>query len=247
MTLPRTTTSADPEPDLPPEPGAVANRLGGPLGGVPQASATAATAGATTAGATTASATSDTESEPTITIRRPRLERGDGSAMWQLARDSGVLEENAEYTYHMFSHYFCDASVVAEVDGEVAGFIAGFLPPDHPDALFVWQIAVAPSARGMGLASAMIHGELQRLAPDVRYVEATVSPSNEPSQRTFRGVARDLGALCTEEILFPGDRFHGPSHEDEVLFRIGPIAPERIKAHARRMTQRDGRKLVIES
>lgn len=183
-----------------------------------------------------------------IKIRRPRLEYGDGGAMWKLARESGVLEENAEYTYHMFTHYFGEASVVVEIDGQVVGFIAGFRPPDHPDTAFVWQIAVDEVARGQGLARLMIHGVVQRLAPEVRYVEATVSPSNEPSQRTFRRVAHDLDAPWSEEILFPGDRFHGPSHEDEVLFRIGPIEPERIAAYAARQAQEQGdQKVVVES
>ena len=184
----------------------------------------------------------------TITIRRPQLEYGDGGAMWRVARESGVLEENAEYTYHMFTHYFSEASIVAEKDGEVVGFIAGFRPPDHPDTAFVWQIAVAPAARGEGLARLMIHGVLRGLAPGVRYLEATVSPSNEPSQRTFHGIARDLDAPCSEEILFPGDRFHGPSHEDEVLFRIGPIEAGRIEAFARQQTQQQqDQSLVVQS
>ncbi len=191
---------------------------------------------------------SSPDSEAVIKIRRPRLEYGDGGAMWKLARESGVLEENAEYTYHMFTHYFGEASIVAEIDGQAVGFIAGFRPPDHVDTAFVWQIAVDEVARGQGLARLMIHGILQRLSTEVRYLEATVSPSNEPSQRTFRGVARDLDAPYSEEILFPGDRFHGPSHEDEVLFRIGPIEPARIEAYAARQVQKQGnQRVVVES
>lgn len=170
-------------------------------------------------------------------IRPPRLEYGDGAAMWQLARESGVLEENAEYTYHMFSHFFADACVIAEIQGKPAGFIAGFRPPDHPDAVFVWQIAVSPEHRGHGIAGLMLHGLLQRLNPDVQYLEATVAPSNEASQRTFRKVARDLHTLCNETVLFPGDRFGGPSHEDEVLFRIGPVSADATEAYAPRMDQ----------
>jgi diaminobutyrate acetyltransferase len=163
-----------------------------------------------------------------VMIRPPRLEHGDGEAMWRLARESGVLEENAEYTYHMFSHFFGEACVVAEVDGRAAGFIAGFRPPDRMDSVFVWQIAVDERARGRGIAGAMLNGLLERLSPAVQYLEATVAPSNEASQRTFRKVARDLDARCVETVLFPGDRFGGPSHEDEVLFRIGPIAPDAL-------------------
>lgn len=176
----------------------------------------------------------DPVSEPDdspLKIRPPRLEYGDGEAMWRLARESGVLEENAEYTYHMFSHFFGEACVIAELEGRAVGFIAGFRPPDHPDTAFVWQIAVDNECRGRGVAAAMLHGLLERLSPDVEYLEATVAPSNEASQRTFRKVARELDTVCNETVLFPAERFAGPSHEDEVLFRIGPVSPEAIAAH----------------
>lgn len=183
----------------------------------------------------------------TIKIRRSRLEYGDGGAMWRLARESGVLEDNAEYTYHMFSHFFGETSTIADLDGAAVGFVAGFRPPYREDSLFVWQIAVDERARGRGLASAMLHGLIQRLSPRIHYLEATVTPSNEASTRTFRGIARDLETSVTEEVLFPGDRFHGPSHEDEVLFRIGPFSPERVAEHAKQQAARQGnRNLVVE-
>jgi L-2,4-diaminobutyric acid acetyltransferase len=163
-----------------------------------------------------------------IAVRRPRLEYGDGGAMWRLAQESGVLEENAEYTYHMFSHFCGDTCVVADVDGEPAGFIAGLRSPEHPEVAFVWQIAVDRHFRGHGVAAAMLRALVERLSPEVRFVEATVTPSNLPSQRTFRKLARELGTQCRESVLFPGDRFGGPSHEDEVCFRIGPIDPARV-------------------
>ena len=175
--------------------------------------------------------TSDNEDAASLRIRPPRLEYGDGAAMWRMARESGVLEENAEYTYHMFSHFFGEACVIAEVEGKPAGFIAGFRPPDRPDAVFVWQVAVDQDYRGQGIASTMLHGLLHRLSPDVQFLEATVAPSNEASQRTFRRVARDLDTLCNETVLFPAERFGGPSHEDEVLFRIGPVAPEAVQQY----------------
>lgn len=198
-------------------------------------------------GSSSASEGSDPTGDATIVIRRSRLEYGDGGAMWRLARESGVLEENAEYTYHMFSQFFGETSTVAEVDGEAVGFVAGFRPPYREDSLFVWQIAVDESVRGRGLAAAMLHGLIQRLSPRIHYLEATVTPSNEASKRTFRKIGRELDANVSEEILFPGDRFHGPSHEDEVLFRIGPIDPKRVGEHAKQAADEGNRNLVVKS
>ncbi len=197
-------------------------------------------------GSSAASEGSGPSDAETIKIRRSRLEYGDGSAMWRVARESGVLEENAEYTYHMFSHFFGETSTVADLDGVAVGFVAGFRPPYRQDSLFVWQIAVAEEARGRGLAAAMLHGLIQRLSPRIHYLEATVTPDNEPSMRTFRKIARDLETSITEEVLFPGNRFHGPSHEDEVMFRIGPIDPQRVAEYAKQIADLGDRNLVIE-
>ena len=95
----------------------------------------------------------------TIKIRRSRLEYGDGGTMWRLARESGVLEENAEYTYHMFSHFFGETCTVADLDGEAVGFVVGFRPPYREDSLFVWQIAVAEAEAA--IAATAIHNALR--------------------------------------------------------------------------------------
>jgi len=89
----------------------------------------------------------------------------------------------------------------------------------------VWQIGVATHARGRGLGRALLHALLDRLAPTgVRYLEATVTPSNTASLRLFRGVAADAGAACVESLYFPTDQFPaGEVHEEEHLLRIGPV------------------------
>lgn len=57
----------------------------------------------------------------------------------------------------------------------------------------------------------------------VRFLEATVTPSNEASAAPFRGVARRLEAPCEERTLFGRELFPaGDDHEEEVLFRVGP-------------------------
>lgn len=164
-----------------------------------------------------------------LTLRRPRIE--DGKAMHRLVERVEQLEANSGYSYLMLCHYFADTCVVAvDEDGDLAGFVTGFRPPSQPDAFFVWQITVAPEHRGQGLARRMLEHLLRRHADrGVRYLEATVTPSNTASQRTFRSMARRLGALCCERILFDKSHFgDDEDHEPEILFRIGPFAPERV-------------------
>lgn len=159
-------------------------------------------------------------------IRYDKPGAGDGSAMWALARDSGTLDLNSSYYYLTLSSQFSDTCIVAKSDsGDLAGFITGFRPPNSPDTLFVWQIATDHAYRGRGIAHEMLRRLLLRLQPEgVRYLSATVTPSNTPSQRMFRSFAEKMGAPCEESLLFTQNDFPAGNHEEERLLRIGPIS-----------------------
>lgn len=125
---------------------------------------------------------------------------------------------------------FSNTSVVAfEENGkQPVGFISGFIRPDDPDTLFIWQVAVHESERGQGLATKMLFELLERNdCQSVRYLEATVSPSNKPSQNLFLGLAQKLHTnyqvsdyFATED--FPQDESE-EEHEAEWLYKIGPF------------------------
>lgn len=157
------------------------------------------------------------------TFRQP--EKADGAAMYELVEETGVLDVNSAYSYLMLGEYFADTCVVAERGGRIVGFVSGFVPPERPDTVFVWQVGVAASEKGKGLAKRLIRQLLKREAcADVHYLESTVTPSNVPSTRLFRSIARELHTSCVidsgfHESLFPGTG----DHETERLFRIGPF------------------------
>ena len=98
-------------------------------------------------------------------------------------------------------------------------------PPQHGNVIFVWQVAVAEEMRGQGLARAMLRELLARSAlRGCRYLETTVSPSNEASRRLFHGLGRELRAPVSERALFGEHDFGEEHHECEALIRIGPFA-----------------------
>lgn len=168
--------------------------------------------------------TEEDEAQPRF--RPPDTRAGDGATLWSLARASGGLDDNSEYAYHMMAEFFSDTCILAEIDGEPVGFITGFRPPSRPDTLFVWQIAVAPEFRGRRLAPRMLIELLDRLeSAGVRFLEASVTPSNTASRRTFHGVAHELEAWCEESAMFSADSFTSGAHEDEIRYRIGPFRP----------------------
>ena len=156
------------------------------------------------------------------TFRIPTVE--DGEFIWQLIKDTQVLDLNSSYSYLLWADQFSDTSIVVEDHGKLVGFISGFIQPKATDILFIWQVAVDESTRGKRLASRMLHSILQSDAcKDVRYLEATVTPSNIPSTKLFKGLARGLDTECTITDGYTEDQFPGGGHESEELFHIGPF------------------------
>ncbi len=161
--------------------------------------------------------------EPAFTLRAPTPE--DGAAIWELVRRCKPLDENSCYAYLILCEHFSGTCVVAEKDGDIIGFVSAYIPPRKSDVVFVWQVAVDQRARGMGLAGAMLEEATGRPAcTGVRYMETTVSPGNVASETLFRKFAKRRGAACDEETLFTRSHFGSAAHEDEVLFRIGPLS-----------------------
>jgi L-2,4-diaminobutyric acid acetyltransferase len=59
--------------------------------------------------------------------------------------------------------------------------------------------------------------------PCLRYLETTVNPSNKSSNALFSSLAASLNAGLTKSVLFSADDFGKTSHEEEILYRIGPF------------------------
>jgi L-2,4-diaminobutyric acid acetyltransferase len=157
-----------------------------------------------------------------ITLRPPQ--RNDGAALHKLVASCPPLDLNSRYAYLLLCHHHAPTSVVAESGGALVGAITAYVPPGQPDTLFVWQVAVASEMRGQGLGARMLdHLTNQFLIPRrLRWLETTISPSNDPSQRLFTGFAARHNAGCTTTTLFAASDFGESGHEEECLYKIGP-------------------------
>jgi L-2,4-diaminobutyric acid acetyltransferase len=167
----------------------------------------------------------------TISLRAPTIE--DGADLWRLASSCG-LDLNSPYLYLVWCRDFADTSVVAEVDGATVGFVTGYRRSAESDSLFVWQVGVGDAWRRQGVAIAMLQHLRERLAPPLRFVEATVTPSNEASARLFRTLAASSGAELASEELF-GRYVFPPEcpHDAELLVRVGPFGDSESTTEAR--------------
>ncbi len=165
----------------------------------------------------------------TVDLRTPKA--SDGLALWQLTRETEVLDLNSPYAYCLIGEHFAETSVVAEKDGEVVGFVSAYIPPQASNSIFVWQVGVAASMRQQGLALEMLHNLLRREAcKNVQVLNTTITPSNTASRALFSSLAKRVnGSLQEHPDYFRSAWFPGEGHEAEALFSITPIQLSAIK------------------
>lgn len=148
----------------------------------------------------------------------------DGTKLWKMARESRGLDLSSPSSYLMLAGHFADTCVVAERDRKPAGFVSAFVRPATPDTLFVWQIAVAASERGRGLARRLLHRLLSRPAcRGVQTLEAALTRNNHASRALFEALARDLGVPLQVGQELESRLFPDGMDENEELVRIGPL------------------------
>jgi L-2,4-diaminobutyric acid acetyltransferase len=104
------------------------------------------------------------------------------------------------------------------------GWVSGYRPPSDPDSLFIWQVAVAPAARGAQLAQRMIEALFDRpAAHGVTHLITTVTEDNRPSWALFERLARTWAAPLAKSALFERETHFAGAHDTEWQARIGPL------------------------
>lgn len=164
--------------------------------------------------------TNDTSTlNPEWNLRLPT--RCDGSAIHQLVKQCPPLDENSSYCNFLQSAHFRDTCIVAEYRGEVVGFISAYVKPQCDSDLFIWQVAVHPKARGMGLAFHMLIQLLKRKdLQHITAIETTITKSNKGSWSLFKkldAAHRSEGKVTV--FLDQQEHFQG-EHDTEYLYRI---------------------------
>ena len=157
-----------------------------------------------------------------LRIRIPRAE--EAPAIFRLIEECPPLDPNSRYCNLLQCTHFAETCVVAERGGTLAGWISAYRVPAAPHELFVWQVAVAPWARGTGVAARMLDVLMARPAcRDITRLSASITDGNAPSRALFASFARRCGVPMSERPWFERDRHFDGSHETEHLLSIGPL------------------------
>ena len=162
------------------------------------------------------------KSDGTLSIRKPK--KADGARVWNLIKSIEKLDDNSMYCNLLQCSHFAGTCALAEMDGEPVGWISGYRPPESPDTLFVWQVAVHPDARGRGVAKRLIRELLQRPeCRQVRHIHSTITRDNKASWALFRAIADDLDAPMVDDAHFEREEHFDGAHATEHLVEIGPF------------------------
>ncbi|MEC8859424.1 MAG: diaminobutyrate acetyltransferase [Pseudomonadota bacterium] len=158
-----------------------------------------------------------------IQLRPPKAT--DGAPVHNLIRKSAFLDDNSLYCYLAICTHFAQTSVVATMGEDVVGVVTAYIPPEQPDTLFVWQVAVDTVAQKRGLASKMLNHILERdSCKAVQYVETTVTEDNAASRAMFASLARRRECEINESVMFDREEHFLNLHDTEFKLRIGPFA-----------------------
>lgn len=179
------------------------------------------------------SSTRDREPKSIDDPRMPELRKPvatDGPAIWALVKECAPLDENSMYCNLIQAEHFRDTCVVADLDGDIVGWISGHMIPND-DAFFVWQVAVSPRARGLGLGKKMLMHLLERDAcADAAELRTTITEDNDASWALFRSLARTAGGEIEDEPHFKEDIHFEGQQDTEHLVTItlpGEVTLER--------------------
>lgn len=155
-----------------------------------------------------------------LNFRHPQL--NDGYEIYQLIKSCPPLDLNSNYLYFLQAAHFSDTCVVVEQNEVIIGFLSAYYQPDQPQSLFVWQVAVAESARGCGLAKAMLLALLKAQPKDstITAISCTISPSNKASQGFFSSFAKTHGLVLTTSPFIKKTHFGDEDHEAEELYTL---------------------------
>lgn len=148
----------------------------------------------------------------------------DGDALNGLLAATPLLEGNTIQCTLLQCGHFAKTSVAAFLRKELVGFVSAYCPPSEPDTLFVWQVVVAESVRGSGLAKRMLNWLVaQPSTESVLRLTTVVALNNIASMALFESFARECGALPAKNLLFQSTQPNIRQKSDTYLIRIEPL------------------------
>ncbi len=147
--------------------------------------------------------------------------RADAKHIARIVSDTKILDVNSCYAYLVLCDHFSQTCFVATIDDQPVGFVTSFIPPERPNALFVWQIGVDPKywKNGIGIKLLKTLNDCEACT-EINLIETTISPSNVASRALFTRLARLLNTEMRTSVGYTTKDFESGEHEDEESVHI---------------------------
>ncbi len=111
-------------------------------------------------------------------------------------------------------------------------WVSGHIIPDTNE-LFVWQVAVGPTARGLGLGKKMLLELIERdVCRDAVALKTTITRDNVASWALFKSFARTVGGELDDEPHFERDAHFDGQHATEHMVTITLPEPQFLRRAA---------------
>ena len=120
--------------------------------------------------------------------------------------------------------HFADTCVLAEIAGSAVGWVSAYIVPNDPKTLFVWQVAVAESARGLGLGTLMLQTILKReVCEPVQRLQTTITSDNHASWALFRKFGKAQGGKLDTQPHYTRTQHFQERHKTVNLVTISLV------------------------
>lgn len=153
-----------------------------------------------------------------IKITHPEKEHG--SRVYELIKETGGLDLNSKYYYYIMCDFYAKTSAIAFEGDKVVGYLSALVPPEEPNVLFAWQVAVHPDAQGKGVSKKLLNFAIDN-NPELKVIKTTIGPDNMASQGLFKSVTKKHNASMSQEIYLSKEELG--DHDPEIMFEFKPI------------------------
>jgi L-2,4-diaminobutyric acid acetyltransferase len=123
------------------------------------------------------------------------MTESDFPAVWEIVKDSKILDIHTPYTYWAQLNMFPTLMFVAESNSEIVGFVSGIGHFRKDSEAFIWQIGVSEKCRRQGVGMALL-SRFREVAKDHGFtrLSLTIADDNPGSKMAFEKFAKAVGS-----------------------------------------------------
>jgi len=138
-------------------------------------------------------------------IKLRNIQEGDISEIISLANSCLHVEDHSPFVYWMLSKYFNNITFVAinGADNSIVGFVSGVIASNSRKIGYIWQVAVDPTKRRIGIGTKLITKIITELqSQQLKGVEFSIDPVNYASKKMILSTFEMLGLIVEEKDKF---------------------------------------------